>query len=362
MPNKELTAKEMMTRDAAGEDLLRQPAERLLGERPYVRDFFAAFGLPAMERRQTAADVFDGLDAERLEDLGLTREQLSERFCAFIEKMENFRREGMASVREVSIIGGRDKDGRPEDVRLDLRTGEVIAVVGPTGAGKSLLLSDIECLAQGDTPSGRRILIDGEPPDEAARLSGEQRLVAQLSQNMNFVMDLSVREFVALHAESRLVEDVDAVVDRIFTAAVRLSGEPFRLETPVTALSGGQSRALMIADVACLSVSPIVLIDEIENAGVDRRQALDLLVKREKIVLIATHDPLLALSSDRRMVVKNGGIVAVLDSCSEERAILGQLQALDDGLSLLRSQIRGGLRLDCDLMGLLAAKNREAGF
>ena len=152
MPNKELTAKEMMTRDAAGEDLLRQSAERLLAERPYIRDFFAAFGLPTMERRQTAGDVFDGLDAERLEDLGVTREQLAERFSAFIEKMESFRREGIASVREVSIIGGRDKDGRPEDVRLDLRTGEVIAVVGPTGAGKSLLLSDIECLAQGDTP------------------------------------------------------------------------------------------------------------------------------------------------------------------------------------------------------------------
>ena len=46
-----------------------------------------------------------------------------------------------------------------------------------------------------------------------------------------------------------------------------LAGERFSASTPVTALSGGQSRALMIADVACLSNSPIVLIDEIENAG-----------------------------------------------------------------------------------------------
>ena len=45
---------------------------------------------------------------------------------------------------------------------------------------------------------------------------------------------------------------------------------------PLRPLSGGQSRALMIADTALLSESPIVLIDEIENAGVDRRLALNL--------------------------------------------------------------------------------------
>lgn len=54
------------------------------------------------------------------------------------------------------------------------------------------------------------------------------------------------------------------------------------MDTAVTALSGGQSRALMIADTALLSSSPIVLIDEIENAGVDRKKALELLVRKEK--------------------------------------------------------------------------------
>ena len=84
-------------------------------------------------------------------------------------------------------------------------------------------------------------------------------------------MDLTVREFISMHAESRLVNNVAAAYRADLTrTAVELAGEPFTLETPVTALSGGQSRALMIADVACLSASPIVLIDEIENAGVDR--------------------------------------------------------------------------------------------
>jgi ABC-type lipoprotein export system ATPase subunit len=222
-------------------------------------------------------------------------------------------------------------------------------VVGPTGSGKSRLLADIECLAQGDTPSGRRILLDGEPADESARLAGETRLVAQLSQNMNFVMDLSVEEFIALHAESRLVDDIAGAIEQVFATAVDLAGEPFTLATPVTALSGGQSRALMIADVACLSASPIVLIDEIENAGVDRRRALDLLVKQEKIVLMATHDPLLALSGHRRLVIKNGGIAAVIETSEEERRGLTQLDILDHKLAELRDQVRQGQRINFDL-------------
>ncbi|MCD8568309.1 MAG: hypothetical protein LRY50_08180 [Geovibrio sp.] len=78
-----------------------------------------------------------------------------------------------------------------------------------------------------------------------------------------------------------------------------MRGEKFKPDTPVTSLSGGQSRALMIADTAFLSKSPVVLVDEIENAGIDRKKALELLVKEEKLVLMATHDPILALMGSK---------------------------------------------------------------
>ena len=48
----------------------------------------------------------------------------------------------------------------------------------------------------------------------------------------------------------------------------------------------------------------MILIDEIENAGIDRRQAIEILAKSEKIVFISTHDPLLALRADKRIVMK----------------------------------------------------------
>ncbi|WP_432822711.1 ATP-binding cassette domain-containing protein [Trichloromonas sp.] len=334
-------------------ELLRQPCRALLQQHPYLADFFAAHALPLPAGPLSLSDYFSALTPEQLDRLGLDREALTGQLLGFMTQMESFRGGGREPVRKVTVLGGRDKSGRREEMSLELRSGDVVCVVGPTGSGKSRLLADIECLAQGDTPTGRRILLDDAPPDESARLSGEQRLVAQLSQNMNFVMDLSVREFLQMHAESRLVEGVEAMIERIYATAVDLAGEPFTLDTPVTALSGGQSRALMIADVACLSVSPIVLIDEIENAGVDRRRALELLVREEKIVLMATHDPLLALSGDRRLVIKNGAIAAVLETSAEERAALADLDTLDRRLASVREQLRRGERVVLDA-GLFA--------
>ena len=330
--------------------VLQWPCALLLAQHPYARDFFSACGLPVIGGEQTVADFLARLEPDQLETLGLSPTQLTDQFLAFIDQMVHLREHPTNQISSITIAGGHDKAGRPETIQLKLLAGEVITVVGPTGAGKSLLLSDIECLAQGDTPSGRRILINNRAPAQAERLAGDQRLVAQLSQNMNFVMDLSVREFLSMHAESRLVQDVTGLVDQVFRTAVRLAGEPFELHTPVTALSGGQSRALMIADVACLSISPIVLIDEIENAGVDRHEALKLLVKKEKIVLMATHDPLLALSGRRRIVIRNGGIIAALTTTIAESKLLAKLDAMDACFSALRHRIRQGEQLKDDLV------------
>lgn len=254
--------------------------------------------------------------------------------------------ESPTAVRALTIHGGRDKAGRPDGVELTLRAGEVVCIVGPTGSGKSRLLADIECLAQGDTPSGRRVFVNGAPPDPTRRFATGGKLIAQLSQTMTFVVDLTVAEFVAMHARCRLVPDPAAMTDAVVARANELAGERFAPNQSLTQLSGGQSRALMIADTALLSASPVVLIDEIENAGIDRKKALDLLVREEKIVLISTHDPILALLGQRRLVIRNGAIADVIDTGPAERANLAILERLDGALMELRARLRAGCRID----------------
>jgi ABC-type lipoprotein export system ATPase subunit len=246
-------------------------------------------------------------------------------------------------VKTLTIEPGIDKNGYPEPCEpITVSQGQLIGITGPTGSGKSRLLADIEYLAQMDTPTQRRVLLNGKKPETPVRFTPSFRLVAQVSQNMNFVLDLQVREFLELHAQCRGYVDSESVVEQVFEAGNKLAGEPFGFHTPLSSLSGGQSRALMIADVAYLSNSPIVVIDEIENAGINRNHALDLLTRQKKIVLIATHDPILALITDFRLVFHNGAIVKIVHTTNAEKELLSQLQQYDAHLLELRERLRNG--------------------
>jgi ABC-type lipoprotein export system ATPase subunit len=337
----------IMPTDKEERSLISVPTVELLRQSPFVEEFFSSLGLALPPAETSPAEYFESLDAELLEDLGLERQSLTDRFLAFMELSERLKTDTDNSrIESITIRGGHDKGGQLEKFELTVKPGEVICIVGPTGSGKSRFLADIEWMAQGDTPTGRSILINGKAPDPSQRFSIEHKLVAQLSQNMNFVMDLTVEEFITMHAESRMVVDVAAVTTTVIDLANDLAGEKFTPQTPVTALSGGQSRALMIADTSCLSTSPIVLIDEIENAGIDRKRAVHNLVGKRKIVLMATHDPILALMGDRRMVFRNGGISNIIETSQQERANLARFEEMDAKLGEVRNALRNGERIE----------------
>jgi ABC-type lipoprotein export system ATPase subunit len=242
---------------------------------------------------------------------------------------------------ELRIVGGIDKKGIEEEIEsITIRPGEIIGIVGPTGSGKTTLISDIEQLAVGDTQSKRRILIDGQEQDLKTRTDPRNKPVAQLSQNMNFLADMRVAEFLRMHARSR-GKDV-RLVEQVINSANQLTGEPVYPTDHLTTLSGGQSRALMAADIAIISDSPIVLIDEIENAGIRKQDALSLLTGKGKIVIVVTHDPLLALLASRRVVMAEGGMRQMLERTDDELKVCTRLTEIDGWLIGLREQIRSG--------------------
>nr|WP_314276643.1 ATP-binding cassette domain-containing protein [uncultured Peptostreptococcus sp.] len=320
----------------------------ILEKYPFVESYFEENKLDvAGFEDMTFIEFLNHFSLEEIEDMALDLNKMTIDLVEYIKQMQAFLGiEDSNTVDVLTIIPGQDKSGNKEGFdRLDIKKSEMIAIVGPTGSGKSRLLADIEWTAQCDTPTKRTIMINGEYPDKKWRFSSNNKLVAQLSQNMNFVMDLSVRDFLELHARSRMVEDIDQTVDKIIEEANKLAGEQFKMDTQITALSGGQSRALMIADTAILSSSPIVLIDEIENAGIDRKKALELLVSSDKIVLMATHDPTLALLADRRIVIQNGGIFKIIETSQEEKEKLSELEKMDRKIQEMRRALRYGERV-----------------
>jgi len=249
-------------------------------------------------------------------------------------------------IQRVSVTGGRGKDGRPEPVgEVEFAMGDVVSIVGPTGCGKTTLINDIELFADGDTPSGRRVLIDGAPRSGDTSCDPSQNPIALISQHTNFLSDLPVREFLCTHATIRKSGDPAVLVRDTLDFANQLTGEPIDLACKMTGLSGGQTRSLLIADAVIIGNAPIILLDEIENAGIHRSRALELLRAYRKIFIFVTHDPRIALLSDYRIVMGQGAMQQIIHTDAEEKRMAGEIGKIDDLLLDFRSILRAGGRL-----------------
>jgi len=255
-------------------------------------------------------------------------------------------------IEKLTILGGHGRGGETEAVaRIDLRMGEVASVVGPTGSGKTELINDIERFANRDTPSTRQVLVNGAPVPEEANGDPRNNPVALITQHTNFLSDLPVGEFLKIHAEIRGGAEVGSLVDGTVEFANELTGEAIDRESAMTELSGGQTRALLIADAVVIGNSPIILLDEIENAGIHRTRALELLRRYRKIFVFVTHDPRIALLSDVRVVMRNGAMQKLIARDPKERRVAEALSHLDDIILEYRAKIRAGEPLDDALLG-----------
>jgi len=257
------------------------------------------------------------------------------------------RRRSIVKIKEITIIGGCGKNNTQEPIKkVTLKMGDIASIVGPTGCGKSTLINDIEMFAAGNSPSKRTVLINGEVPKEEDDLfDPAKNPIATITQHTNFLSDLSVKDFLETHAEIRQSGQIKPVIEETIGFANQLTGEPIIMDSIMTELSGGQTRALLIADAVIIGNSPIILLDEIENAGIHRTKALELLKKYEKIFVFVTHDPTIALLSDFRITMKNGAMQSILTTNAEEKRVVEELRKMDDLLIEFRNRIRNGERL-----------------
>ncbi|MGI6144507.1 MAG: ATP-binding cassette domain-containing protein [Clostridia bacterium] len=253
-------------------------------------------------------------------------------------------------IKEITILPGKDKNDHKENFdQITLKAGETISIVGPTGSGKTAFITDIELLAQGDTSTGRYILINGKKPAEEVRYDPAQKPIAMITQNTKCFADLSVEEFLYIHARARKINNKKIVNDTM-RLANKFTGEKITLQNKVTLLSGGQTRSLLIADALLIGAAPIILLDEIENAGIFKQEVIEIIKSTSKIIIFVTHDPVIALLTKKRLIMSNGGVRKIVSQNESESGAAKNLLEYDQKMGVIRENLRAGFEITKELV------------
>jgi ATP-binding cassette subfamily B protein len=202
--------------------------------------------------------------------------------------------------------------GRPvlDGVSLETKPGETVAVVGPTGAGKSTLVSLIPRFFD---PWEGRVLFDGIDAREI-QLSSLRSHISMVLQEP-FLQPLSVAENIAFGRP-------DATREEIVAAAVAANADEFVRRLPEgydtvldqrgASLSGGERQRLAIAR-ALLKDAPVLILDE-PTAALDAQtealllEALERLMEGRTTIIIA-HRLSTIRRADRIVVLEAGRVV-----------------------------------------------------
>ncbi len=196
-----------------------------------------------------------------------------------------------------------------KDISLSVEDGEYFIILGPTGAGKSLLLDTIMGF---NTPDTGKIVINGL--DVTSELP-EKRNVGYVPQNIVLFPHMTVAENVAFGLKMRNVDKaerkktVDDMLDLLKLAALKN-------RRPAT-LSGGERQKVALARVLAIDPKLILLDEPLTSVDVETGRELRTELKRVnrelgKTVVHVTHDLIECFSlGDKVALMKAGKIVQV---------------------------------------------------
>lgn len=170
--------------------------------------------------------------------------------------------DGQAGLQIRSLRKSYKKRPVIRDVSMDLHRGEVVALLGPNGSGKTTCFYSIAGLV---TPDGGQVLIDGKdvtalPMYRRARLG-----IGYLPQEVSIFRGLSVEDNILAVLEI-VLSDRHKRRERLEELLSEFSITHLR-RTPALALSGGERRRVEIA--RCLAADPKYLLLDEPFAGVD---------------------------------------------------------------------------------------------
>ena len=207
---------------------------------------------------------------------------------------------------------GRESEVRALDgVSLEVERGEVVAVVGQSGSGKSTMMNEQGCL---DIPTRDDYFLDGvdvrELSDkELSRIRNKQ--IGFIFQQYNLIQNLTVLENVELPLIYQGIDPIDR--RELAMEALGRVGLADRAQHKPTQMSGGQQQRVAIAR-AISTHPPIIMADE-PTGALDSRTGhevlgfLQQLNKEGSTVILITHDNGIAATARRVVRIADGKII-----------------------------------------------------
>ena len=196
-----------------------------------------------------------------------------------------------------------------DNVSLSVEPGEFVAIIGPSGSGKSPLL---HILGGVDVPTSGSVVINGvdiSNLDETALAIFRRRQIGLIYQFYNLIPILTVKENLTLP----LLLDGRKPDERVVDDLLKTLGLTERVNHLPNQLSGGQQQRVSIG--RALINNPALMLADEPTGNLDSensREIVSLLRKFNKennqTVIIITHDERIAMSADRVISIEDGKI------------------------------------------------------
>jgi ATP-binding cassette subfamily B protein RaxB len=230
---------------------------------------------------------------------------------AMPEQRAEARSESAQSIRgeiELRNVGFRYGAGEPEVLRgvnFKIEAGEMVALVGPSGGGKTTLLKIMMGLME---PSYGQVLVDGKPL-AAVGLDAWRRRIGSVMQDDGLYAGTLAENIAFFDPEI----DMERVVEVATLAAIHqdIEAMPMRYDSLVgdmgSSLSGGQRQRVLLA--RALYSDPAVLFIDEGTAHLDatsEQQVMKALANRPITRIISAHRPQAIEAASRMVLVRDG--------------------------------------------------------